>query len=176
MCKHLKLILLPCQWGNSFHHVLTLSEIEMILPFTNFPTMYGFSCLKQAGSVPSPPCWAALEWQSLPGNSSRKWRFSKGWGGKIRSLGGLLAPGVTDKTGQGRERQLSWKGPARAICSVAHPFGALAHPGMPSPGVPCFSSRLPFPVDTGLPCTELAISSAERCSELQTFWERFVLH
>lgn len=31
----------------------------MILPFTNFPTMYGFSCLKQAGSVPSPPCWAA---------------------------------------------------------------------------------------------------------------------
>lgn len=66
MCKHLKLILLPCQWGNSFHHVLTLSEIEMSLPFTNFPTMYGFSCLKQAASVPSPPCGAGAGMAESP--------------------------------------------------------------------------------------------------------------
>lgn len=54
LCKHLKLILLPCQLWNSFHHMLALSEIEMIVPCEDFSTMYGFPCWKQAVNVSSP--------------------------------------------------------------------------------------------------------------------------
>lgn len=34
--------------------MLALSEIEMIMPFKNFSTMYGFYRLKQEASIPSP--------------------------------------------------------------------------------------------------------------------------
>lgn len=96
--------------------MLALSEIKMMMPSKNFSTMYGFSCLKQAASVPSPLYGAdAGAAETFPENSKWKWKFSKDCGCKIRSLRGLPAPGVTDEVGQ-------WLG-----CFLRRSVGAAGH-------------------------------------------------